>query len=90
MISRKSQKIGMLVYPEKCVGCLLCQLRCSMRLTNTFNPSRAAIRIQMASDKPGADIVFTRECDSCGICARHCPYGALKIQKEGVRQDGED
>jgi ferredoxin len=22
-------------------------------------------------------ITFTETCDNCGICVRHCPYGAL-------------
>ena len=88
MINRKDRVFDILVYSEKCVGCLICQLRCSMRFTNGFNPARAAILINTASDRLGADITFTEECDLCGICARHCPYGALEIRrKEGGKND---
>ena len=85
MISRKDRVFDIAVYPEKCVGCLICQLRCSLRFTDSFNPARAKILINMASDMLGAEITFTDECDLCGICARNCPYGALEIKtKEGV------
>jgi electron transport complex protein RnfB len=85
MISHIDRVFDIAVHPEKCVGCLICQLRCSMRFTDSFNPSRAKIIINMASDMLGAEIIFTGECDLCGICARNCPYGALEIKrKEGI------
>ena len=63
---------------SKCTGCLICELRCSLRFEKAFNPSKAQIRIRRLV---GADneyeISFTDECDNCGICARYCPYGAL-------------
>jgi len=89
MINQKEGVFEILVYPEKCVGCMICQLRCSIRLTKTFNPARAAILIDQVADSLGAEITFTQECDSCGICARHCPYGALELRrKEGRKDDG--
>lgn len=90
MVNRKDRGFDILVYPEKCVVCLICQLRCSLRLTNSFNPARAAILINGATSGLGAGITFTQECDSCGICARHCPYGALELRrKKGANNDGD-
>ena len=68
---------------EKCNGCLICQLRCSFRLEKAFNISKAAIMINRFV-KGGVDyaISFTERCDVCGICAKHCPYGALTWVKE--------
>jgi len=90
MISYENRVINILVYPEKCVGCLICQFRCSIRLTKSFNPARAAIIINLARDRLGAEITFTHECDLCGICARNCPYGALEIRRKEVSKDDEN
>ena len=68
---------------EKCNGCLICQLRCSFRFDKAFNITKAAIKINRFV-KGGTDysISFTDKCDVCGICAKHCPYGALTWFKE--------
>ena len=74
-----------LTHPDKCALCTVCELRCSMRLAKVFNPAASAITIHPRLDRIGADIVFTPQCDSCGICARPCPYGALELQRKEAR-----
>jgi len=70
--------LPILIDAAKCAGCRTCELRCSFRYQQAFNPSRANIGIHRLV---GADteyaISFTSDCDDCGICARYCPYGAL-------------
>jgi len=62
----------------KCCGCLICEMRCSLIHKNAFVPSEAYIRIQrVGRQETEYELSFTSECDSCGICARYCPYGAL-------------
>lgn len=69
------------VVPEKCSGCLRCQLACSMLYTKSFNPSSARILIMLHGIK--CEIHFTHECIDCGVCADHCFYDALtKIRQE--------
>jgi len=80
MAERNRRVFDILVYPEKCVVCRICQMRCSLRLTKSFNPIRAAILVDSVSRGLGANITFSRLCDDCGICARHCPYGALELK----------
>ena len=68
---------------SKCTGCLICELRCSLRFEKAFNPARAAIVIRRQTDCVNEYTVsFTDQCDSCGICARYCPYGALTQEKK--------
>lgn len=75
-VSEKGVKIE--VRPERCTGCLICQLRCSFEYTpNIFNPSKARI-VTYPTD--GRKISFTEECNNCGLCARFCVYGALEIK----------
>jgi ferredoxin len=70
-------------FTQRCAGCLMCALRCSLRFEEAFNPSKARIRVLRLVD---ADteyaVAFDTDCDNCGICARHCPYEAL-IQEQG-------
>lgn len=71
--------------PSKCCGCLICELRCSLRFEKAFNPSKAAIKIvRLVGAENEFEISFTEKCDNCGICARHCPYGALVQEKKVV------
>lgn len=73
---KKGQPIE--IFSERCAGCLICELRCSLRFEKAFNPSKARIRVRRLV---GADteysVAFEADCDNCGICARHCPYEAL-------------
>lgn len=77
---KKGQPIQ--VFSDHCAGCLICELRCSLRFEEAFNPSKARIKVLRLVD---ADteyaVTFDDDCDNCGICARHCPYEAL-IQKD--------
>lgn len=67
----------------KCCGCLICQMRCSLRFEKAFNPSKAAIQIRKLVNEPTEfAVTFTDKCDSCGICARFCPAGALIQDKK--------
>ena len=71
----------------RCAGCLICELRCSLRFEKAFLPAKAAIVIRRQTGSPSEyTIAFTDRCDNCGICARYCSYGALS--QDGV--EGED
>lgn len=66
----------------KCVGCLICELHCSLRFEKAFNPAKAAIRIQKLVEAENEyEISFSDKCDNCGICVRYCSYGALTQEK---------
>jgi len=71
-----------LARPERCVGCLSCQFRCSLRATGKFNPLAARIKVEPVNGGVAYSISFTQQCDGCYLCVQHCPYGAL-IREEG-------
>ena len=81
--ARKGPPIS--VDATKCAGCLICELRCSLRFEKAFNPSKARIRIRkLVNEENEYSVSFTEECDNCGICARYCFYGTLtQLPKEG-------
>ena len=72
--------ISLIVDPSRCVGCLICEIRCSFRATGAFNPAQARIRIERVERRGNEFLpVFLKGCDNCGLCALHCPYGALLL-----------
>ena len=72
-----------IVDASKCTGCLICELRCSLRFEREYNPAKAAIKIRrLVGAENEYTISFTEQCDNCGICARYCPFGALLQEKK--------
>jgi ferredoxin len=70
-------------HPSKCTGCMICQLRCSLKFEKAFNPARSAIIIRkLTAGDSEYSILFTDRCDGCGICVRYCPYSALSETEE--------
>ncbi len=85
MQAGKSKGPPITVYPENCAGCLVCELRCSLRFEKAFNPGKAAIQIRrLVGEENEYAVSFTDKCDNCGICARYCLYGALVWEKQAV------
>ena len=65
------------VHPEKCSGCMACQLACSFAYDKTFSPFKSRITINWIGDIQ-REIGFTEDCDRCGLCVKYCSYGALE------------
>ncbi|MBW1887344.1 MAG: hypothetical protein JRI52_03200 [Deltaproteobacteria bacterium] len=79
-----SPKKEMMITPEKCVGCLNCQLICSFTFARRFNPVKAHIVVNpiTGSEKAIHEVHLTDDCNRCGICVRYCVYGALTFVDE--------
>ena len=68
-----------LVDATKCFCCWLCVMRCGLRFDKSMNPEAAKVMVKPNYDSR-PEISFAEDCDSCGICARHCPSGALAFE----------
>lgn len=77
MVEKKKGK-PIQIFLERCTGCLVCELRCSLRFEKAFNPIKAKINVlRLVGADTEYSVSFEEDCDNCGICARHCPYEAL-------------
>jgi carbon-monoxide dehydrogenase iron sulfur subunit len=85
---KESKKFPILVYPEKCTGCRTCQVRCSIRQLDEFNPFKSYIIIARDHGKRTTSLNFTDDCTWCGYCARYCSYGALVLRKSAAKEGG--
>lgn len=67
---------------ERCTGCRLCELACSLHHEGRFSPELSKIRV-LKIDRYGFD--YPLLCHQCQRCSAllHCPRGALKRGPEG-------
>jgi len=66
----------LLVEPEKCTGCRICELVCSWKHYKEFNPRKSRISI-IQWKKEGIDVpMVCQQCDEA-YCIDVCPSGAL-------------
>lgn len=66
----------LIVDPEKCTSCRLCELACSQQDSGAYRPSRAHIQVAIHADDA---FFFPRVCIQCddAPCIEACPTEAL-------------
>lgn len=66
--------------PNKCTGCLLCELACSLDNEGMFNPSKSRIKVFTFEDT-GRFVPYT--CTQCeeAWCLEACPTHAITIDR---------
>jgi Fe-S-cluster-containing hydrogenase component 2 len=72
------------VDPEKCCGCRICEMTCSMAHLGLFNPRKALLRVeidrlpQLGTKASQIDVpVVCSQCDPAP-CSDACPEGAIQ------------
>ena len=71
------------VHPERCVGCMICLLRCSFKWTDSFNPLKANSEVIRVGGTKTSEIRFKDTCENCGYCTQFCIFGARTLKEEG-------
>ena len=76
-------QIGFYFNQSRCIGCYTCVYACSKHLSNTVNPSKAAVFIKV--DRTVANPFTILLCRFCTDpeCASACSYNAIQPMLEG-------
>ncbi len=66
------------IIPDKCTGCMQCELACSWVQTGTFQPSRSVIRVNIFDEEASYAPYTCVQCDEAW-CMNACPVNAIAI-----------
>ena len=66
------------IIPDKCTGCMQCELACSWVQTGTFQPSRSVIRVNVFDEEASYAPYTCLQCDEAW-CMQACPVNAIAI-----------
>jgi len=66
------------IVPERCTGCMQCELACSWVQTETFQPSRSVIRVNVFDEEASYAPYTCLQCDEAW-CMTACPVNAITV-----------
>ncbi len=69
------------ILPDKCTGCMQCELACSWVQTGTFQPSQSLIRVNVFDEQASYAPFACVQCDEAW-CMNTCPTNAIAIDLE--------
>jgi len=77
------------IVPEKCTGCMRCELACSYMQTGRFEPAKSVIRVSPYEGMTSYAPYTCPQCDEAW-CMTVCPVGAITISPVGAKVVLED
>jgi Fe-S-cluster-containing hydrogenase component 2 len=66
------------IIPDKCTGCMQCELACSWVQTGTFQPSRSVVRVNVFDEEASYAPFTCVQCDEAW-CMNACPVNAIAV-----------
>lgn len=66
------------IVPDKCTGCMQCELACSWVQTGSFQPARSLIRVSVFDEQASYAPYTCLQCDEAW-CMTACPVNAIDI-----------
>src|SRR3990172_2054142 len=77
------------ITPDRCTGCMRCELACSYAQTGTFQPARSVIRVSPFQEHTSYAPYTCPQCAE-GWCMTACPVEAIGISPVGAKVVGDD
>ena len=68
------------IIPDRCTGCVQCELACSWVQTGTFQPSKSLIRVSVFDEEASYAPYTCLQCDEAW-CMTACPVNAIAIDE---------
>ncbi len=75
--------------PDRCTGCMRCEMSCSYAQTGTFNPSKSVIKVATLEAHTSYAPYTCVQCAE-GWCMTACPVDAITISPAGAKVVVED
>ncbi len=72
--------------PDRCTGCLQCEMACAVEHTGVFNPARSRIRVFEFEHQLRSVPYTCTQCDEAW-CMNACPVGAIDIDTRTGAKD---
>jgi anaerobic carbon-monoxide dehydrogenase iron sulfur subunit len=69
----------LIIHADKCTGCRVCELVCSMSKSGEYNPAKAYITVLRNRDLDVNIPAISESCDCCGKCVAWCSPQALQF-----------
>ena len=69
------------IVPDKCTGCMQCELACSWVQTGTFQPSQSLIRVHVFDEEASYAPFACVQCDEAW-CMNACPVNAIAVDAD--------
>lgn len=69
------------IVPDRCTGCMQCELACSWVQTGTFQPSRSVIRVHIFDEQASYAPYTCFQCHEAW-CMSACPVNAITIHAD--------
>ena len=69
----------LIVDTDKCTGCKICELMCSMTKLGEFNPRKSYIRVLKNKEMDINMVALDTRCDFCGECIEYCLPEAIRF-----------
>jgi carbon-monoxide dehydrogenase iron sulfur subunit len=66
------------IIPDKCTGCMQCELACSWVQTGTFSPAHSVIRVNLFDEQASYAPYTCVQCPEA-YCMTSCPVNAIAI-----------
>lgn len=74
----------LVIHPERCTGCMQCELACSFVQTGQFQPSQSVIRVHVFDEQASMAPYTCFQCDEAW-CMTACPVNAITIDGNGAK-----
>ena len=69
----------LIVDGDRCTGCKVCELICSMARSGEYNPKKSCIKVLRNMELDVNIPVIAVTCDFCGKCAEWCFHDAIRF-----------